>query len=83
MAFNQADSCKRTHDAALAKLKMIEEKIDSLNLIKLSLEKMIGACKKIRRRVLVQSLTLLAPFKAVMSRIAHHITLTIPASTVY
>jgi MerR family mercuric resistance operon transcriptional regulator len=45
ITLNQVNACKQTHDAAVAKLEMVETQIADLNLMKLTLKKLIKECE--------------------------------------
>lgn len=45
MALNQSDCCRQTHDAATAKLAVVEERIKDLNQIRKTLKKLIKECE--------------------------------------
>lgn len=45
MALNQSDCCRQTHDAATAKLTVVEERIRDLNQIRKTLKKLIKECE--------------------------------------
>lgn len=46
MALNQYACCKQTHDAAVAKLKTVEDRIKSLNQMRTTLKELIRQCEK-------------------------------------
>jgi MerR family mercuric resistance operon transcriptional regulator len=45
MRLNQAGSCQQTHDVAVAKLELVEEKIEDLKRIQKTLKQLIKACE--------------------------------------
>lgn len=45
MALNQSDCCRQTHDAATAKLAVVEERIRDLNQIRKTLKMLIKECE--------------------------------------
>ena len=46
MALNQPGCCRRTHDVAVAKLALVEARIDDLNRMKNTLKHLIKECEK-------------------------------------
>jgi MerR family mercuric resistance operon transcriptional regulator len=45
LRLNQAGSCKQTHDVAVAKLELVEEKIEDLKRIQKTLKQLIKECE--------------------------------------
>jgi MerR family mercuric resistance operon transcriptional regulator len=45
LALNQYECCKQTHDAAVAKLRTVEERITSLNQMRTTLKQLIRQCE--------------------------------------
>lgn len=45
LALNQPGTCKQTHDAAVAKLALVESRIDDLTRIKKTLKRLIKECE--------------------------------------
>lgn len=45
LALEQSVACRETHDAAVRKLQLVEERINDLNLIRLTLKNLVQQCE--------------------------------------